>query len=392
MSEYQAAKDVGIGYDNRDRILDKKEVGIGMLGRGFMCKAHTNAYKKIGYIFDANYIPRLVAVGASTVENAGFAAARYGYERAYAGWEDMLKDPDVQVIDNVTPDNLHEQPCVDAAKAGKHVLCEKPMTENSESAKRMLDAVTQAKVKHAVSFNYRFFPAVRLAWELIQKGAIGDILHFYGRYFQPYGLPLEAPMEAVWYHNMSGTTQGLASHLVDQARFLAGELATIMGDVHIYAPIRDGRKVTLDDGMRAIVEFKNGATGTLESLSVTHGRNNHLYWEIYGTRGSLIWDLENPTFLKVNLKDTAVPEVVGYTDVSVTEPGHPFMDIWWPRSHNIGWEHGHINLIAHFLDCVANDKDVAPFGATFEDGYRSEVVMDTLKAASREGKKLDIEF
>ncbi len=392
MAENEQAKDVGIGYSNWDATQPRKEIGIGMFGRGFMGKAHSNAFKKIGYMYESNYIPKLAAISASSLENAKSAAARYGYEKAYVGWEDMIKDPAVQVFDDVAPDNLHEQPCIDAAKAGKHVVCEKPMTVGRESAKRMLDAVTQAKVKHCVTFNYRFIPAVRLAWELINKGAIGDIVHFYGRYHQEYGLPLDAPLDQVWYQNMSGSAQGLASHMIDQSRFLVGEVKNIMGDIRPYAATRGGKKVVLDDGMRALVEFGNGATGTYESLSVAKGRYNQLYWEIYGTEGSLAWDLEDPTYLKVHLKKTPVEEVVGFTNVSVTHASanHPFMDVWWPSGHNTGWEHGHINLLAHFLDCVANDKDVAPYCATFEDGYKVAVILETLGDASKAGKKMDI--
>jgi predicted dehydrogenase len=392
MAENEVAKDVGIGYSSWGTHGDRKEIGIGMFGRGFMGKAHSNAFKKIGYLFESNNVPKLVAISASTKENAESAAARYGYERAYVGYEDLIKDPDVQIFDNVTPDNLHEKPSIAAAQAGKHVICEKPMAIGRESAKNMLNAVTAAGVKHAVCFNYRFIPAVRLAYDLIKKGAIGDTIHFYGRYHQEYGLPLDAPIENVWYQNMSGSAQGLASHMIDQSRFLVGEVGTIMGDIRPYVATRAGKKVVFDDGMRALVEFTNGATGTYESISVAKGRYNQLYWEIYGTKGSLTWDLENPTYLKVHLKETSVPEVIGWNEISVTDPVHPFMNVWWPKGHNTGWEHGHINLIAHFLNAVANNGDVAPYGATFDDGYKVAVILETLGEASLAGKKFSLTY
>ncbi len=324
---------------------------------------------------------------------------RYGFKRYYAGWEDLIADPAVQVFDNVALDKLHEIPCIAAAKAGKAIICEKPLTAGRESAKRMLDAVKAAGVKNAVCFNYRFFPAVRLAYEMIRKGEIGDIIHFYGRYHQEYGLPLDGPVENVWYQNMSGNAQGLATHLVDQARFLVGDIASIMGDIRPYSKQRPStfsngamKEVLYDDGMRAIIDFENGATGTIENLSVASGRYNQLYWEIYGTKGTLVFDLENPSYLNVQTRDTIHPEVVGFTKVSVTQSNHPFMDIWWPAGHNLGWEHGHINLIAHFLDCVVNDKDFAPYGATFEDGYKAAVILETLGDSSKQGKRLDIVY
>lgn len=392
-------KNIGIGYSEWDASTPRTKVGIGLFGRGFMGKAHTNAYKKIDYLFESNYSPGLAAISASTIENAKSAADRYGYKKFYTGWEDMIADPTVQVFDNVSVDKLHEEPCIAAAAAGKAIICEKPLTSGRESAKRMLDAVNKAGVKNAVCFNYRFIAAVRLAYELIQKGAIGEVVHFYGRYHQQYGLPLDAPMEDVWYQNMTGNAQGLASHLIDQSRFLVGEIATIMGDIRSYPDKRPStlaggilKEVKFDDGMRAIIDFKNGATGTIENLSVASGRHNQLYWEIYGTKGTLIFDLENPTYLKVQTRDSIYPEVNGFTDVSVTQPGHPFTDIWWPAGHNTGWEHGHINLIAHFLDCVVNDKDFAPYGATFEDGYKVAVILETLAESSRLGKRVEIEY
>lgn len=390
-------KDIGIGYSAWDATQPRKEIGIGLFGRGFMGKAHSNAFKKVGYLFETNYIPRLVGISATTMERAQSAAVRYGFEKAYTGWEEMVQNPDIDIFDNVALDKVHAQPCIDAAKAGKAILCEKPMAIGREDAKNMLDAVTKYGVKNMVCFNYRFLPAVRLAFDLIQKGAIGDIVHFYGRYHQEYALPLDAPEEAVWYQNMSGNTQDLASHIFDQAQFLVGEVSTIMGDIRSYPkqrPTKDGsmKDVRLDDGMRALIEFKNGATGTLEGLSAAHGRKNQMYWELYGTKGTLVFDLENPSFLKVDLKETAVPEVMGFTNVSVTDPMHPFMNVWWPKGHNIGWEHGHINLVAHLLDCVANDREVGPYGATFYDGYRVAVMIDTLIDASKACRKMDIVY
>jgi predicted dehydrogenase len=393
----EEVKDIGIGYSAWDETQPRKEVGIGLIGRGFMGKAHSNAFKKVGYLFETNYIPKLVGISATTMERAQSAADRYGYEKAYVGWEEMIKNPDIDIIDNVAIDKVHPQPCIDAAKAGKAVLCEKPMAIGREEAKRMLDAVNKYGVKNMVCFNYRFLPAVRLAWDLIQKGAIGEIVHFYGRYHQEYALPLDAPVEDVWYQNMSGNTQDLASHIFDQAQFLVGEVSTIMGDIRSYPKRRPTRAggmvdVKLDDGMRALLEFKNGATGTLEGISAAHGRKNQLYWEVYGTKGTLVFDLENPSFLKVDLKETVLPEVMGFTNVAVNDPMHPFMSAWWPKGHNIGWEHGHINLAAHLLDCVANDKEVGPQGATFEDGYKVAVMIDTLIESSQAEKKVEISY
>jgi predicted dehydrogenase len=392
-------KNIGIGYSVGNFSQDRKKIGIGLFGRGFMGKAHSNAYKTISYMYESNYVPELIAISATTVENAKAAADRYGYKRCYAGWEDLIADAEVSVFDNVCVDSLHMQPCIDAAKAGKHIICEKPMTLGRESAKKMLDAVRKANVKHAVCFNYRFQGAVRLAYDLIKKGAIGDILHFYGRYHQEYALPLNTPVENVWYQNMTGNSQGLGTHIIDQARFLVGDIVSIAGDMRSVPKQRPSTRkngalvdVPYDDSIRALVEFSNGATGTIENMSIASGRYNHLYWEIYGTKGTITWSLEDPTYLNVQLREAPVPEIVGFTRISCTLANHPFMNVWWPAGHNCGWEHGHINLIAHFLDCVANDKEVGPLCATFEDGYKASVILETLAESSEAGKKLDVVY
>ena len=395
----EEVKNIGIGYSAWDDSGTRTKVGIGMVGRGFMGKAHTNAYKKIGYLFESNNEPELAAIAASSLKNAEAAAARYGYKKAYGDWHELILDPDVQVVDNVGVDRIHEEPCIAAAEAGKAVICEKPLARGREPAKRMLDAVKKAGVKNAVCFNYRFMPAVRLAYELLQKGAVGDIMHFYGRYHQSYGLPPEAPVESVWYQNMTGNTQGLCTHLIDQARFLVGEIATINGyarknPVRRPSLIKNGElvEVPYDDEAAALIEFENGATGTLENSSMRYGKWNELYWEIYGTKGMIAFNLEDVCYLTADIRNPDFPELNGRQRVSVTQPSHPFMNIWWPAGHNTGWEHGHINMLAHFLDCVVNNKEVGPLGADFEDGYRTAVILDTLYQSSLEGRKQDIVF
>src|SRR6476619_7160986 len=161
------------------------EVGVGMFGYAFMGKAHTNAYKKLPYmIYPPPAIPRLVAIAGRNEEGVSEAARRYGYERYYLDWREMLKDTEVMLFDNGGPNDMHAEPCIAAAEAGKHIICEKPMARSREEARSMLDAVNKAGVKHMVGFNYRFVPAIRQAYDLIQSGALGDIYHFRAQYLQ----------------------------------------------------------------------------------------------------------------------------------------------------------------------------------------------------------------
>jgi predicted dehydrogenase len=310
-----------------------------------------------------------------------------------------VKDPAIEIIDNVTPDDRHRAPSVAAARAGKHIICEKPLAMTVRDAAAMRDAVAEAGVKNLCCFNYRFFPAIRLAKELIDKGALGKIYHFRGRYLQEPGHNPDAPLEDAWYASgtKSGILLGIGSHIIDMSRFLLGEIVGLSGLVRTYNTTRVSRAgqpetVTADEGSVTLVEFANGATGTLESSGVATGHRNQHAWEINGASGSLAWDLEDPNHLQVFIDGAPLPEVRGFTNVSVTDPDHPLQTRYLPVGHNAGWEYGHVHALHHFLDCVANDKPVAPYGATFEDGYRCQVIMDAIVRSSRSGRRIDLRY
>lgn len=377
-------------------MSDHKKIGIGMLGSGWMGRAHSNAYLTAKYMHwpSSNWQPKLVMIGGSSEEKGRFAAERFGYEEGVMGYEDIINNPRVDIFDNVAPDSLHVEPSIKAALAGKHVICEKPLAVGSRDAKKMYDAAESAAVKNMCCFNYRFFPAVRLAYELIQSGELGKIYHFSGKYYQDHGSDPKTPTENIWYIGWSGIAQGITSHLIDMSRFLVGEIQAVNGMSKTYNKVRDSAngsvEVTADEGFFSTVEFENEVTGIFQSLGVANGRRSEFSFEIFGSHGSLAWNVEEPNFLNVYLSESVNPKVVGFTKVCVTEPNHPFMDVWWPTGHTLGWEHGHINMIAHFLDCVANDKSVAPLAATFEDGYKVAVVIDKINESSTLGKKLKI--
>lgn len=376
--------------------MERKVLGIGMLGAGWMGKTHTNAYLTSRYMFwpKSNWEPRLVTIGGIDENEGKESAIRYGYENGVAGYQQIIKDPKVDIFDNVTPDPLHVQPSIDAALSGKHVVCEKPLAVSSKDAKRMVEAVNKAGVKNLCCFCYRFLPAVQLAYELIQSGALGKIYHFSGKYYQDHGSVPQTPAEDIWYINWSGIAQGITSHLIDMARFLIGEMCTVNGMTVTYNKTRDSKigpvDVTADEGFFGMIEFENGVTGVLQSLGVANGKRSELSFEIYGSKGSVLWDVQEPNYLHVYLSDTVNPKVTGFTRVGVTEPNHPFMDIWWPKGHTLGWEHAHINMLAYFMDCVANDKPVAPLAATFEDGYKVSVIIEALNESAKCGKKLTL--
>jgi predicted dehydrogenase len=378
-----------------------KEIRIGMLGCGFIGKCHTNAYKKIPYIYPAARInPRLAMLCEANTQLAEREAARYGYETFCTDWKAMVANPQIDVFDNCAPDPLHPEPCIAALKYGKHVICEKPMAVPLEMARKMRDAAATASGKSMCTFNYRFMPAVRLAKDLITEGRIGTIYHMRVQYLQMWShdpaLPPERVWASAWPH--SGGLQGIGSHAIDQCRFLVGEIANVSALVRAFQKERAVQsigcppEITSDEGTAAVLDFENGAIGVLESSVVATGRKNYLAWEINGSHGSLRWDLEHPNSLFACFSNPGHDSLMGFTEISVTEPDHPYVGPWWPQGHNLGWEHCQIIEKFHFLDAVAHGKPLSPYNATFEDGYRVAVIIDAMRKSSRTGQRIPIQF
>ena len=397
------AKKVGFVAMGASAGAGKKapEVGIGMLGYAFMGKAHTNAYKKIPYMmYPPPAVPRLVAICGRTEAATAEAARRYGYEQVYTDWRKMLENDKVQLFDNGGPNDAHAEPCIAAAKAGKHILCEKPLARTAEEAKEMLDAVAKAGVKHMVAFNYRFVPAVRQARNLIESGALGRIYHFRAVYLQEWIMPhYGTPM--IWRLEKkaagSGALGDLGAHIIDLGRFLVGEVKGVSALTRTF--IKERPKVgggmgtvDVDDAFTAAVEFENGAIGTLEATRFAAGRKNYLVLEVNGEKGSIRFNLERMNEMEVFWVGEQPKETQGFHEVLVSEGYHPWWSNWWPHGHIIGWEHAFVHEITHLLDCIVNDKAVAPYGATFEDGYRAAAICDAILASAANKKQVDVKY
>ena len=373
-------------------------VGVGMLGYAFMGKAHSNAYKTLPYMmYPPVAIPELVAICGRDPKAVQEAQKRYGYAKHYTDWKKMLDDKEVQLFDNGGPNDAHAEPSIAAARAGKHVFCEKPLARTADEAKKMLDAVKKAKVKHQAAFNYRFVPAVRQAYEIIKSGKLGRIYHYRAVYLQEWIMPqYDTPL--IWRLQKklsgSGALGDLGAHIIDLGRHLIGEIKTVSALTRTFIEERarlDGKgmgKVDVDDAFVSVVEFENGAIGTLEATRYAGGRKNHNRFEINGEKGSIVFDLERLNELEVFWVGEEPRETQGFHRVSVTEAYHPFISNWWPHGHILGWEHAMVHEVHHLLDCIVNDKDVAPLGATFEDGYRCAVICDAILESAKSKKQV----
>jgi predicted dehydrogenase len=362
-----------------------EEIGIGMLGYAFMGKAHSRAFRAIAAL-DAPLSPRLVAIAGRDEAAVSEVADRFGYERWTTDWRQLVDDPAIGLFDNGGPNSLHAEPTIAAAEAGKHVLCEKPLGRDAAESHEIWQQVAATGVKHLCGFNYRFVPAVRFAREMIDAGELGEIRHFRGRYLQDWG---DDPTLDTWRFQPeeagSGAIGDLGTHVVDLARFLVGEVSTVSALVRTFLP---GRKV--DDALEAAVEFEAGAVGTLEATRLALGRRNAFQWEINGSKASLAFDMERLNELQVFRADG--DRARGFKTVLVSEADHPFWDLWWPPGHIIGWGDTFVHEAYHLLNAIAGKTEVAPYGATFEDGYRAAEVCDAIVRSSENGARVAVTY
>ena len=385
---------------------DVPVVSVGMLGYAFMGKAHSNAYKKIPYMmYPPPAIPRLDVICGLGKEAVAEAAKRFGFnDYCPDDWKDMLDGcaKDVDLFDNCGPNNVHKDPTIYAMKMGKHVLCEKPLALTAEESKEMVDVAKQTGVKNMVAFNYRFVPAIRQIRNLIDSGALGTIYHWRAVYNQEWILPHYGTPK-IWRLDKSvagsGALGDLGAHIIDLAHYLVGGIKSLSAYTKTFIeerPLPDKPekmgKVDVDDAFVSICEFENGALGTFEATRFALGRKNFNCFEINGEKASVRFNLERLNEFDIFYRDHEPKETMGWTNVLVTEGYHPWWENWWPHGHIIGWEHTFVHEITHLLDCIVNDKEVGPHGATFEDGYRASVICDAIVRASQTKKQVDIKY
>jgi predicted dehydrogenase len=347
-----------------------------------MARAHANGYRKLSYMaWPPPLRPRLVSIAGRDEAAVSEAAHRYGFERHVTDWHALVDDPEVQLLDNGGPNNLHAEPTIAAAEAGKHVFCEKPLGRTADESLEMWRRVAATGVQHMAAFNYRFVPAVRLARQLLEAGELGDVLHFRGRYLQEWGT---TTADAWRFHKDeagSGALGDLGAHVIDLARYLVGEIASVSASTRTFM---EGREV--DDAFVAVVEIDGGAVGTIEASRFAAGRKNALSWEINGTKGSLAFDLERLNELQHSEGGK------GFRTILVTEADHPFWEWWWPQGHIIGWEHTFVHEIHHLLTAIVGNGTVAPHGATFEDGYRAAEACDAILRSAASGRREGVTY
>src|SRR5256712_5974948 len=341
-----------------------KKLNIGMIGYGFMGRAHSNAYRKVGNFFDLQYQPVLKAACARDREKVSAFAGKWGYESVESDWRKLIERKDIDAIDICSPNNTHKEIALAAAKAGKTILCEKPLSMNSSEGEEMCRAVEAAKVANMVWYNYRRVPAVALAKQLIDQGKLGRIFHFRAKFLQDWTISADLPQggTALWRLDVnaagSGVTGDLLAHCIDTAVWMNGNIATVNAMTETFIKERKHNltgkveKVGIDDACAFLARFSNGSLATLESTRDARGHKALYTFEINGEHASIFLDLHDLHRLQYfHHRDEG--RVRGWRSLHVTDGDHPYMDKWWVPGLQIGYQHSFLHQVAAFLDGIA---------------------------------------
>jgi predicted dehydrogenase len=373
-----------------------QRLNIGMIGGGFMGKAHALAYAAMPMFFwPAPAVPVRHTIADVTDELASDAANRLGFAKGVSDWRRVIDDPEIHIVDIVTPNNSHAEIAIAAAQAGKHIICEKPLARTAAEAKTMLDAVEAAGVIHMVAFNYRHTPAVALARKIIEEGRIGTILNFRGTYLQDWSADPAGPLSWRFQKKIagSGAVGDIATHVIDMARYLVGEIAAVNAVTRTYITERPMQNsatdklgaatrlsgvptapVDVDDEVITLLRFEDGAVGSLEATRNAYGRNNYLTFEIHGSTGSIVFNYERRDELQVMFADDPA-DLRGFRTI-YTGPAHPHGDGLWPiPALGIGYGETKIIECHLFMTAIAEGRQPSP---NFRDGYINELVADAI--------------
>jgi len=368
-----------------------KPLRIGMIGYGFMGRAHSNGYNRVKDFFDLEYLPVLQAVAARDPEKAKAFADRWGYKRVETDWRKLVAADDIDAIDICTPNNLHAEIAIEAAKHGKAILCEKPLSMDVAEGEKMCAAVEKAGVPNMVWYNYRRIPAVTFAKNIIDSGKLGRIFHYRANFLQDWTINADLPQggAALWRLDAaaagSGVTGDLLAHCIDTAIWLNGQVSDVTAMTETFVKERTHQltgkveKVGIDDACSFLCHFKNGSLGLFESTRYARGHKALYTFEINGENMSLKWDLHDLHRLQVfDYKDDG--PMRGWKSVHVTDSDHPYMDKWWVPGLAIGYEHSFVHQVADFLEAYAQKQPARP---TFRDALETQQVCDAVLASAK---------
>ena len=372
-----------------------RPLGVAAIGYAFMGKAHSNAWRNVASFFDVPAFEQKVLVGRDATAVAE-AAAKYGWAESATDWRTVIERDDIDIVDICAPGWMHAEIAIAALEAGKHVLVEKPLANTLAEAELMTAAAAKARargVQSMIGFNYRRVPALALAKELIAEGRLGTVRHVRAAYLQDWLADAQAPM--TWRLRKetagSGALGDIASHAIDQVLFLlGGQVTEVSGRLNTFVSQRPGSEgtedVTVDDAAWATLSLTSGAIASVEVSRVATGRKNSLQIEVYGDKGSLLFDLENLN--ELGFLDATLPvREQGFRRILVNEPEHPYLEAWWPQGHIIGWEHTFTHQVRDFLTAIKDGTQPSP---SFEEGLNVQYVLDAVEESAANKSTLTV--
>lgn len=374
-------------------MASKKELNIGMIGYGFMARTHSNAHRRVGNFFDLDYKPVLKTVCGLVPAEAEAFADRWGYESWTTDWHTVVADKNIDVIEICLPNNCHAEVAIAAAKAGKIVICEKPLALNGAQALEMTEAVEAAGVPNFVSFNYRRVPALTMAKQLIDEGRLGRIFHYRANFLQDWTISADVPQGgmATWRLDAksagSGVTGDLLAHCIDLALWQNGPIKDVTALTETFVKERKNvetgkvEPVSIDDACTFLCRFSNGSTGNFEATRYARGHKALFTFEINGEHASIRWDLNDLHRLQYyDHRDDSI--LRGWRSINVSDSNQPYMKHWWVPGLQIGYEHTFVHQLADFLEGLAKGEVRCP---TFRDGLATQRVCDAVLASAASG-------
>ncbi len=372
--------------------MAKKKLNIGMVGYGFMGRAHSNAFRKVGNFFPLDREVVLKAVCARNEEKARSFADNWGYESIETDWRKLVERPDIDVIDIASPNDTHKEIALAAAAAGKMILCEKPLGRNSKESEEMVAAVEKAGVTNMVWYNYRRVPAVTMAKQLVDEGRLGRIFHYRAKFLQDWTINADLPQggAALWRLDASvagsGVTGDLLAHCIDTAMWLNGPITEVSAMTETFVKERmhtlTGKmeSVGIDDASLFLARFANGSLATFEATRYARGHKALYTLEMNGEKASLAWDLHDLHRLQYyDYCDEG--KLRGWRSLHISDSDQPYMKNWWVPGLQIGYEHSFVHQAADFI--MGLESGAVP-GPSFRDALQTDYVTDAVLASAIE--------
>ncbi len=380
--------------------MAKKKLNIALIGTKFMGKVHSNAIHKANMFFDLPVDPVMKVICGRDPEGTKEAADKFGWEEFDTDWKRVVNRDDIDVVDISSPSNLHHEMAIEAAKAGKHIICEKPLANSVEDAKAMLKAAEKAGVRHMCGFSYRFAPAICTIKKMIKNGELGEIYHFRACYQQDWIMDPNFPINWRLQRKVagSGSLGDIGAHIIDMCHNLVGPIDEVTASTRTFIkerPVTEGEatiaaKRTVESGKKAKVDVDDAAMflahikgqdtfATFEATRFASGRRNYNNIEVYGSKGSVLWNQEDMNvFQYFNWGDKGTLQ--GFRRVHATDPGHPYTEAWWPSAHIIGYEHLFVHEMNDFLSQLNRKETTYP---TFEDGLACQQVLEAVERSAK---------